>query len=187
MQLDIPFFSQLDTEVPQELQRSVCAIACIKMIFDSKSIPHTFLDIYTEGEIIGGREPGGWNHEVLVRILRNHGILAYRQEFIANTIDLHTLHAEPAPHSQEFVTRGIEKIKKQINEGNPVIVSVFAGFSQDALSRKSLNMVNHMILITGFEDEYLFVHDPIFDMTTKVTLQHFLNYWRHLAIFIEYM
>lgn len=185
MQLDIPFFSQLDEEVPAELQRSVCAIACIKMIFDFKGVQKTFQDIYKEAQIIGGRESSGWNHETLVRLLRNHGILAYRQEFFGHSIDLKTLYATHAEHSNIFEQKGFEKIKETLGNGNPVIVSVFAGFSQDIENKKSLNMVNHMVVITGVDDEYVYVHDPIFDVPKKFSHMHFMNYWRRLAIFVE--
>lgn len=185
MKLDIPFFSQLDIQVPQELQRSVCSIACIKMIFDYKNIQKSFDDIYKEAEIIGGRETSGWSHETMVRLLRNHGVLSYRQEFFGHTINIKTLETLHSKHSEKFEQEGFEKIKKTIIEGNPVIVSVFAGFSQDVENKKSINMVNHIILITGFDDEYLFVNDPIFNVSTKVTQKHFMNYWRRLAVFVE--
>jgi hypothetical protein len=183
--LNIPFFSQLNKEVPQQLQRSVCTVACLKMILDYKKVPNTFADILKEIEIIGGREISNWNHETFVRLLRNHGILSYRQEFFGQTIDLHTLEVTHAEHCERFESEGLVKIKEQIKKGNPVIVSVFAGFSQDHSSKKSINMVNHVILITGFDDEYLYVNDPIFDTSTRVTFSHFMNYWRRLAIFVE--
>lgn len=185
MQLDIPFFSQLDNTVPENIQRSVCAIACVKMLCDWKNSNTSFIDLYKEAEIIGGREVSGWNHETIVRLLRNHNLLAYRQEFIGHTINLQTLEVEPSKHSKDFEDKGIEKIKKEISENKPVIVSVFAGFSQDAKNKKSINMVNHIVLITGFDEDSLFVHDPIFDTSTKVSWEHFLKFWRRLAIFVE--
>jgi uncharacterized protein YvpB len=185
MQLDIPFFSQLDKEIPTELQRSVCSIACIKMIFDFRGVSKSFQDIYKETQIIGGRETSGWNHETLVRILRNHGILAYRQEFFGHVIDLQTMYATHAEHSTVFEQKGFQKIKETIEKGNPVIVSVFAGFSQDVENKKSLNMVNHMVVITGIDNEYVYVNDPIFETSKKFSHTHFMNYWRRLSIFVE--
>lgn len=185
MQLHIPFFSQLNKEVPEEIQRSTCSIACIKMIFDFKSVTNSFDDIYKEAQIIGGRELSGWNHETLVRLLRNHGILSYRQEFFGHSIDVHTMQVLHAEHSKDFEVQGLEKIKKVVEGGNPVIVSVFAGFSQDIENNKSLNMVNHIILITGFDEEYLYINDPIFHKPSKVAYAHFMNYWRRLAVFVE--
>ncbi len=185
MQLDISFFSQLDTSVPEEIQRSVCAIACVKMLCDWKSLNISFSDFYKEAQVIGGREVSGWNHETIVRLLRNHGILAYRQEFFGHTINLETLETSHAKHSQDFEIKGLEKIKEEIKKGNPVIASVFAGFSQDKEKNRSINMVNHIILITGYDDKFFFVHDPIFSIQTIVTQEHFMNFWRRLAIFVE--
>lgn len=185
MKLNIPFFSQLNSQVPKELQRSVCSIACIKMIFDLKKIENSFENIYKEAEVIGGRETSGWNHETMVRLLRNHGILAYRQEFFGHTINLATLEVMHSKDSEVFEIKGLEKIKESVSKNNPVIVSVFAGFSQDIENKKSINMVNHIVLITGFDDSYLYLHDPIFDIPTKVSYKHFMNYWRRLTIFVE--
>ena len=80
--LNIPFFSQLDPTVPVEHQRHVCALACIKMIFDLHNKGIDFEILYQEALIVGNQVQAGWTHETIIRILRNHGILAYRQEFL---------------------------------------------------------------------------------------------------------
>lgn len=187
MQLDIPFFSQLDEQVPVELQRSMCAIACVKMILDSRGIEHSFAHLFREAEIVGGREAAGWNHETIVRVLRNHGVLSYRQEFLAHTIDLETLMPRVADHSDDFAEKGVSKIRKSITDGMPVIVSVLAGFSQDNKTRKSVNLGHHMVLVTGYDDDGLVVHDPIFPQGSegKVSYEHFMTCWRRFAIFVD--
>lgn len=180
MQLAIPFFSQLDEQVPEELRRSVCAIACVKMILDYKNGEVAFSTILKEAEWIGEKDKAGWTHEVLVRVLRNHNVLAYRQEFIAHTIDLDSDSAQGADHLEEFIQRGIEKIKKSIEKGNPVMVSVTGGFSK--------NNGDHLVLITGYQDDSLIIQDPILhsDENPKtVTLEYFLKFWKKLAIFVE--
>jgi hypothetical protein len=111
--LNIPFFSQLDTQVPEELRRSVCAIACMKMILDFKKEPVDFLTILRESEWIGQKDKAGWTHEVLVRVLRNHNVLAYRQEFVAHTINIDLQSALSANHTPEFIEEGFERLKNQ--------------------------------------------------------------------------
>ncbi len=180
MKLDIPFFSQLDTQVPEELRRSVCAIACLKMICEYKIEPVDFLTLLKEAEWIGQKDKAGWVHEILVRVLRNHNVLAYRQEFVAHTIDTNNQSAVPADHTSDFITQGISKIKKSIDNGNPVMVSVKAGFSE--------NKDDHMILVIGYEEDSLIVFDPILHTEQNpkiIPLNTFLNFWKKLAIFVE--
>lgn len=185
MKLPVPFFSQLDKNVPEELKRSVCSIACIKMILDSDGIENDFNDLYKEAEFIGGRQKAGWNHETLVRILRNYGIPAYAQEFLAHSINLDVLAVASAPHSKAFEAAGLAKIKKVLDSGKPVIVSVHAGFSQDSEKKKSLNMTSHVVLIVGYDGESFYINDPILDGASVVSSDHLLRYWRMLAIFVE--
>ena len=180
MQLEIPFFSQLDEQVPEELTRSVCAIACIKMILDFKKENSDFSKILKEAEWIGQKDKAGWTHEVLVRLLRNYNILAYRQEFIAHNIDVDNQQASVADHTNDFVEKGIQKIKTNIDNQNPVMVSVRAGFSE--------NKADHMILIVGYEENNLIVFDPILhsDQNPKlINIDVFKDFWKKLAIFVE--
>lgn len=180
MQLDIPFFSQLDNQVPEELRRSVCAIACIKMILDYKNGNIDFLTILKEAEWIGQKDKAGWTHEVLVRVLRNHNVLAYRQEFVAHSINLDTQSALEADQTPRFCEEGIDKIKRSIDSNNPVMVSVKAGFSQ--------NKEDHIILIIGYTQDSLIIFDPILHTDQNpqtVSLNRFKEYWKKLAIFVE--
>lgn len=178
--INIPFFSQLDESVPLKYQRHVCALACIKMIFDTRNIKNSFEDIYNEAEIVGGRESEGWTHETIIRIFRNHGISAYRQEFLGHDIDIQTRTAQIAKHTERFVKEGILKIKKSIDKSNPVLVSVKPGFSE--------NKDHHVVLIIGYEEDSFIILDPILDLEQnpkKVSLQEFGNFWKKFAIFVE--
>lgn len=178
--LNIPFFSQLDPSVPEEHQRHVCALACIKMILNSKREKVSFEEIYAEANIVGNQEQAGWTHETIIRILRNHKVLAYRQEFLGHTINFETQKGEVAEHTEQFVDLGIEKIKKSITQGNPVFVSVRAGFSD--------NNGDHVILVIGQEEDSFIVFDPILlteQNPQKISIGKFKSFWKRLAIFVE--
>lgn len=178
--LNIPFFSQLDSSVPVEHQRHVCALACIKMIFDWKNKGVNFESIYKEAQIVGNQEQAGWTHETIIRILRNHEVLAYRQEFLGHTINFETKKGEVAEHTTQFVDKGIEKIKKSIDEGNPVFVSVKANFSD--------NKEDHVVLIIGYTETEFIVHDPILLLektSLVVSIETFKTFWKRFAIFVE--
>ena len=180
MQLDVPFFSQLDDRIPADLQRSVCAIACVKMVLDSRMIPNEFSDLLKEANIVGGREHAGWTHETIVRVLRNHGVHAYRQEFKAHDINLETGDPIPAIHSTEFANNGIAKMRESIEKGNPVLVSVSAGFGQNA--------EDHVVLVIGYGENTISVLDPLQPEDINpvhVQLKDFMHFWKRLTIFTE--
>ena len=178
--LNIPFFSQLDDSVPEEHKRSVCALACTKMILNSRGSILAFEDLYTESQAVGHKECAGWTHETIIRLLRNHKVLAYRQEFLAHSIDLIIGVGQVAPHTEDFVEKGITKIKKSIDENNPVIVSVKANFSN--------NKEDHMVLVVGYENDTLITLDPILNSgqnPLKVSIEEFKKFWKKFAIFVE--
>jgi len=181
MQLHIPFFSQLDNSVPQEHQRKVCALACVKMIIDSSKDSISFERIFKEALIVGSYEQAGWTHETIVRILRNHGILAYRQEFLAHTINVEDGSFVVASHTDSFIQKGIDKIKQSIIAGNPVCVSVIKGFSN--------NKEDHMVLVVGYEEDALLIYDPLVSQDQnprKISIEEFVTFWKKFAIFVEY-
>jgi hypothetical protein len=135
-------------------------------------------DVIDEGIAIGAyKKEVGWDHEGLVRLLRNRGILAYRQEFVTRT----------KLYEKKMITRGLLKIKETLSEEElPVIVSVEAGFDENTFS--------HLIVVTGYEaDENgvkgLYYHDPDAREGKKENLfvdkDKFFQYWRKFCIFVE--
>jgi hypothetical protein len=150
------------------------------MVLDSRMHTVTFEDLLKEANIVGGREAAGWTHETIVRILRNHGIHAYRQEFKAHEIDLETGEPTPAQHSGEFAQQGILKIRRNVDDGNPVLVSVSSGFSD--------NTEDHVVLVIGYDEESIIVHDPLLapdSNPVSVPVRKFMDFWKRLTIFTE--
>ncbi|MEN9921380.1 MAG: Peptidase like family [Candidatus Parcubacteria bacterium] len=178
--LNIPFFSQLDPSIPAEHQRKVCALACTKMILDSKGESISFEHLFEEASIVGNYEKAGWSHETVVRLLRNHKVLAYKQEFLAHDISFEIQTGTVAKHTEQFLQFGIQKIKQSIDKGNPVILSVRAGFSD--------NNGDHMILVAGYKDENLIILDPILlqEQNPKlISIDELKKFWKNFAIFTE--
>jgi hypothetical protein len=180
MQVSIPFFSQLDPSIPVEHQRKVCALACTKMVLDSKGEKISFEQLFEEAGIVGNYETAGWSHETVVRLLRNHKVLAYKQEFLAHDISFETRQGTVAKHTEQFLQFGIQKIKQSIDAGNPVILSVRAGFSN--------NNGDHMVLAIGYENEDLLILDPILlpeQNPIKISIDELKKFWKNFAIFTE--
>ncbi len=185
MKLDIPFFSQYADTVAAEWQSKICAIACIKMVLDFYGKKIEPMKIVEEGLVISKKlaESGkpqsgytsefGWGHDVLIYLLLQNEILAYRQEFKGN---------------DAFAALGIEKIKNQLLIKKPVMVSI----AKDILNPKTSG---HLVLIVGFEEENgivkgLYINDPEKRTESEgkgifVSREDFLKRWKKLAIFTE--
>jgi uncharacterized protein YvpB len=170
--LNIKFVSQNSDEVPAEWHDKACGIACVKMILNFAGAEFSIKDLINEGLEINGYTEYGWDHESLVRLLRNHGVNSYRQEFRSNDKDIES----------RLRDDGVSKIKSHIDNGQPVIVSVDKGFGN--------NNHLHLILVTGYDDENFIYNDPDSRNGEEkegatVSEEEFLKYWRGLAIFVE--
>ena len=183
MNLEIPFYGQLNNEIPEEKQRQVCGICCVKMILDYlDKKDNDANDLIKEGELIKAFDEDLkiWKHEGLVRVLRNHGVLAYPQEFRSVFVNLETNEFEENENEPALIQKGVEKIINEIERGRPVVASVAKGFSD--------NTDSHLILIKGYEkngDIKMYVHDPLVGDDREITLEYFLQYWRRFTIFVD--
>ena len=190
--LEVPYSSQTTGSVPANWRDSACGIACVKMLIDflSRENP-TMGQLLQEGLLIDGHRDGGWLHEALIRMLRNHGVLAYRQEFRAATVDLgaQEMFVDESPYSSKFIDEGMVKIIRHIDLELPVIASVSSGFGN--------NKSPHMVVISGYkfrdantENEGFYVHDPDDRDTERrehqfISFQKFAKFWRMFCIFPE--
>jgi hypothetical protein len=177
--ISLEYVGQKSDEVPEEWHNKACGIAAVKMILskfgdDSPDIK----SLIDEGVSIGGYSEVGWDHQALVRLLRNHGVTAYAQEFKSNNQQL----------LEKFTEKGLEKISNVLQNSLPVIASVEAGFDS--------NDNSHMILFTGIEKDEngevagFFYNDPDnrdgADRADKfVDMETFQKFWRKFAIFVE--
>ncbi len=182
--LKIPYFSQLDNKITKNSRKQSCGICCVKMTLDFLNPDNNYRveNLIKEATLIKAfdEEKLLWTHEGLVRILRNHGVLAYQQEFKAVIVDLLAETFNINENQQDFTKRGVDKIKEKIDSGKPVIVSVTAGFNR--------NKDDHMIIINGYEDspeDSFYITDPQDEKFQVVTVGKFLEHWKKLAIFID--
>jgi len=191
--LDVPFVSQNSDQVSEMWRDRSCGIANVKMILDflsDETIP--IQELIAEGLAIEGYNysilGGSWKHEGLVRVLRNHGVLAYSQEFKAvKVIQEDEVKFEKSSYSKKFIEQGIEKIIEQLDRGFPAIVSVNEGFNN--------NKTSHLVLITGYEMKdnkilNLYYNDPdsrdgVERKNSLVEIDKFKEFWRLFCIFVD--
>ena len=146
-----------------------CGMACICMVLWRAGEPYSYEGIVGEVTDMNGYVKGiGLKHTAIARVLSNHNIPAYQQEFT---------------HPSDTVLRdiGIQKIEEQVAVGNLVIASVMRHFNPDASS-------THLVLITAVRDGDFIIDDPDHDGGSagiSVPIADFSAVWRGYAIFAE--
>lgn len=184
MKLEVPYVSQHNDVSDEKWKRHSCPIVCVYMVLkfmkeedDKIEIPEAVDDLIYEGFELRGTGDYGWTHDSLVWLLHNHGVSAYREEF--KSIDDST--------ASRFRDIGIEKIKKSIESGFPVVVSGIKGWNEEKKF--------HTFLFTGLAEgkskniEGFYYHDP--DSYSEkdgahqyIPLDLFKEKWRKMAIFV---
>jgi hypothetical protein len=189
MLLPVKFYSQFSSDTPYEWRSRVCALAAIKIVTDFLNVEKIEIGkLIKEGQIINGYdEKFGWNHEAIVRIFRNHGLAAFRQEFKSHKINLETKESDESEYEPGLIDLGILKIKSSIENNLPVMVSVLKRFNEPN--------TYHMAVVVGFEltgDKIkgFYLTDPEkLDAASGeaifLPINDFLSAWRKLAIFVE--
>lgn len=186
--IDVPYYSQHQDVIEPSWRSRSCGIACTKMVLNYLKPDNKELidDLIEEGVLVGGYSKNGWDHESIVRLLRNRGISAYREEFRSVLVDSAQRKFLKSTYENPMLLTGIKKIKKCLECEKPVIVSVEPYFSE--------NTESHLVVLTGFlEDkenglEGFFYNDPDSKFGVKkdnfIELPKFKKMWRKMAIFV---
>lgn len=184
--IPVPYISQYSNIFETDWQNRSCGIACVAMLLGYYNLqdinPMRLID---EGVAIGGYCNKGWFHDSLVRLLRNHGVNAYAQEFRSVDVSAENNTFKINALEQEMVQKAIVKIIQEIIAGHPVMISVEPGFNT--------NKENHLILIIGYdfsgENKKFIIHDPdgasenIDRSQIAVDISKVSKFWRKFAIF----
>jgi uncharacterized protein YvpB len=186
--LEVPYYSQYKNVLEEKWRPRACGITCAKMVikFFYPDNDESIDAIIDEGVKIGGYGDAGWDHEALVRIFRNRGIFAYREEFKSQLVSLGKNSGMPSIYDLKMAKVGIKKIAKMLKAGRPVIVSVSTGFGE--------NKSSHLIVLTGFDEDDngevtgFMYNDPEAQTGIKknlfVEIGKFEEYWRRMCIFV---
>ncbi len=183
MNLDIKYYSQYSEKVDKDWQSRSCSIACLQMILDFYGKKIEPMNLIKEGlkisEILkekGKEKDGytrefGWGHELLVILLKNNGVLAYRQDFKNPNFE------------KEYFELGLEKIKQNLLNKKPVIVSILRDM-------EGLKPYGHMFVLSGIENDgenikSFFIKDPENESNRIISIEEFKKVWRRLAIFVN--
>lgn len=171
MKLQAPYYSQfIDVQDKYWMPRA-CLPTCLKIILaynkkaDDISLDQLILDLNTKG----GYGKSGWFHDHIVEYAKGVGLYAYREEKMNED-------------------KGVSEIKKTLDEGNLVIVSVI----KFILGQTKF----HTVVLLGYEEKAgvvsgFYFHDPESTSDDRnrepifVDIETFKRQWRRMAIFIE--
>ena len=184
--IPVPYISQYSDSIEHDWQNRSCGIACVAMLLGYYNLEDISpMKLINEGVSIGGYCNHGWFHESLVRLLRNHGVNAYAQEFRSVDVNPEQKTFEISPLETKMIDEGLAKIIHEIDANHPVMVSVAPGFNT--------NKENHLVLIIGYDfsdkKEKFIIHDP--DAATEkqahsemsMDIAQIRKFWRKFAIF----
>ena len=152
-------------------EKKGCGVACAAMVLNIYKKQVSKEEVLKELLDLNGHIEGvGWKHNIIARVLANNNVLSYNQEF-----------TKPNNNTSLF-DNGMEKIKKELNEGNLVIVSIYRNF--DCKEKKG----GHLVLITKIEDDSFIIKDPDYEYGKdgiKINTNTFKECWRGFAIFTK--
>ncbi len=171
MKLIVPYYSQfIDVQDKYWMPRA-CLPTCLKIILtyhkksENTSLDQLIIDLNEKG----GYGKSGWFHDHIVEKAKEHGLYAYREEKMNED-------------------KGVAEIKKTLDEGNLVIVSVI----KFVLGQTKF----HTVVLVGYEEKAgaitgFYFHDPESTSDNRnrepffTDIDTFKRQWRKMAIFIE--
>lgn len=188
MKLKLKYYSQRKDVLDEEWKSRSCLVVCAKMIIDYFSKENISIDdLIKEGICIGAWDGKYWKHDGIVRILRNHGIMAYPQEFKSVFVDIKNCEMIQSKFADIIFDKGIQKIVSSIDNDCPVIISTKIFFKKDN--------THHGVVLTGYEKDGdkisgFYYHDPEIDGENGgenlfVPIKDFIDGWKRLSIFVE--
>jgi hypothetical protein len=176
MRYDVPFISQFTDITNSDWQWRSCGIAALKMVLDYWHACDSFNRTVDVDELhrIGIQEsayrPGiGWTHAGLAAAACRLGYTAYNRDW-----------AEQGPTPKDEATAWHLTLE-ELTAG-PVLVSVYSGFER---SRGG----GHIAVLTGHEDEVVFLNDPEQQCTREgvrvLALRSFLKAFKYRIIVVR--
>ena len=213
--LDVDHVWQLDPkhEMPEGTERTICAIACMKIVIDyvlpNEASKISLRKMYTKMKASGAQnENSHWKHSDQVDYFKGLGLTSWRRNWKAAGSDPSWLADNEGYDSSQVAmivkqtkdekqldteaTRASNKEKsllalsESFEADMPVIASVKKDFST--------NGQDHQIVLNGMVTEegvdYLYFTDPVQDPEVrqekqKVSVERFFDFFNYRAIFVS--
>ena len=205
--VDIHHVWQLDpeNELPVKIGKTICAIACMKMLIDY--LPPKSDNTVKLSEIRdwllgrnGQNEAGNWIHSKQVEYLKHLGYISWRRNWNLEGNDPQWL-----ADNEGYDSKQLQAFNKQIGaeqqyadtrqailqgfveifqQDSAVIASVRSGFREDGDF--------HQVVVNGYKKdqtgEYLYISDPMLDSedsanNSTISIDSFFKHFNNTAIF----
>jgi hypothetical protein len=189
MILDVPFYSQIKDTQKEEWKELSCGIVALKMVLDFYGPTNLSIDeLYQKGLDIGGYlENVGWYHHSLALLAKQLGFQAITrlwglpEEYAQKLKNRGFNESELQILEDQQLDEGILTLKKELENGRPVILSVSKGFGREGRG--------HLVVLIGSDDQGFILHDP-FEVIRpgkefKITFNEFKQAWTRRAIIIR--
>ena len=171
MQLPVAYYSQYDSEIPEEWKKRSCGIVALRMALSQKreNDIQSSWGLVQEGVSSGAYIEGvGWKHAGLVDLAKKHGAQAFRREF--RSWFLKTFYFLAEQHLVMSLKRGVVPI-----------VSLTVPDKNDT----------HLVPLIGYNETGFIYHEPAAYTSEEGSEKHisyadFKKRWRKLAIFVGF-
>lgn len=171
MQLPVAYYSQYDSEIPEEWKKRSCGIVALRMALSQKreNDIQSSWGLVQEGVSSGAYMEGvGWKHAGLVDLAKKHGAQAFRREF--RSWFLKTFYFLAEQHLVMSLKRGVVPI-----------VSLTVPDKNDT----------HLVPLIGYDETGFIYHEPAAHTSEEGGAKHisyadFKKRWRKLAIFVGF-
>lgn len=187
MKLEVPYYSQfVDINDPFWMIRA-CGAASLKMVveYHGKVVPD-FISLCNEAKDRGGYDmSNGWVHDYLVTKAQELGLIAHREEGLADLSKIIT--------SLEFGNPVIVSVEKRVLEQKRFHIIVLTGYESDVSQSDADQTSSEVDSATSYKlkaNGCFYYHEP--ESTDKEKGRNrscdvvtFLEYWRGKAIFIS--
>lgn len=207
--LDVEHVWQQDPEhdIPVEQRRTICAIACMKMVVDyvlpEQAAQISLRQMYQDMKAAGGQNSNmNWKHASEAAFFKNLGLKSWRRDWLTPNPDPKKLGEIDGYNNQQLIAvsdqminekgaggyklQALKSIQASLKAGMPFIASVAPNFSE--------NQQDHQIVINGFgndgKEQWIYFVDPVLDSDKhqdrqKVSVEYFLKYFNSKGIFVE--
>lgn len=187
MTLGVPYKSQLPYEKGGGTNRKWCGIASLWMVmayYLKESVPkiEELLEKYG-----ADFETGGFRHKDLLKIARDYNLRGFRKSWWAEPgafqlMEKFVEEGETEDDIKDWTETNIEEslftLKRLLDQGIPAIISVSPEFSPSGST--------HLVVITGYEDSKLLIHDPLNKGESfQIPEGEFKKYWLRQAIIVK--
>lgn len=158
----VPYYSQFADIPAVEWQKKGCGIASLAMtigFYTGDEISLT--NLLKEGLVSGAYVKNvGWSHEGLSKLVAKYGLEGEIHDF-----------------NRMKSQKAMAELKEVLKDG-PVIASIHNKFDPNAT-------LGHLVVLTGFNDQYIFYNDPATRSDRQISNANFLRGWKKRVISVR--